>query len=309
MNNQLTDTLLMVRPSNFGFNEEAFFSNSFQNKPAENEKSFVQDLALKEFNGYVESLKALKVEVIVFDDFKDSLSPDSIFPNNWISLHQNGFLFQYSMLVENRRKERRLDIVDYFQSNFGYTPIDLSGSEQNENPSFLEGTGSMIFDHQSKKMYAAISPRTDETLTIDFASRIGYEPIVFEAYGGKGEAIYHTNVMLCIGETFAVIGLETIREDQRAMVKQALENDGKMIIELTNEQVYNHFAGNMLQIKNKNGERIIVMSQNAFESLEVKQLNKFKEMNHHLLHVPIPTIEKIGGGSVRCMIAEVFKPS
>jgi len=308
MNKQITDTLLMIRPTNFGFNEEAYLSNSFQNKPTEKEEALVQISALKEFDEYVDKLRKLDVDVIVFDDFDNSISPDSIFPNNWISMHENGTLFLHSMLVQNRRKERRVDIVDYFQRSFGHTPIDLSYSEQNDKPTFLEGTGSMIFDHQSKKVYAAISPRTNETLTIDFASKIGYESIVFEAYGGKGEAIYHTNVMLCIGEEFAVIGLETIRQDQRVMVKQTLQNDGKTIIELTNDQVYNHFAGNMLQIKNKNGERIIVMSQNALDSLNSEQIDRLNKFNQHILAVSIPVIEQIGGGSARCMLAEIFAP-
>lgn len=309
MNSQITDTLLMIRPTNFGFNEEAFLSNSFQNKPLKEEEEFVQSIALDEFNTYVDQLKKLNVNVLVFDDLPKSISPDSIFPNNWISLHENGSLYQHSMLVENRRKERRADIVAFFEAEYGFHSMDLSNSEQGVNPAFLEGTGSMIFDHQAKKVYAAISPRTDAKLVTEFASKLGYESIQFEAYGGKGEAIYHTNVMLCIGEDYAVVGLDTIREDQRAMVKQNLENDGKTIIELRNEQVYNHFAGNMLQIKNKDEERIIVMSQNAYDSLTSEQIEKIMEFNKHILHVAIPTIEKIGGGSARCILAEVFKPN
>lgn len=273
------------------------------------EEEFVQSIALDEFNTYVDQLKKLNVNVLVFDDLPKSISPDSIFPNNWISLHENGSLYQHSMLVENRRKERRADIVAFFEAEYGFHSMDLSNSEQGVNPAFLEGTGSMIFDHQAKKVYAAISPRTDAKLVTEFASKLGYESIQFEAYGGKGEAIYHTNVMLCIGEDYAVVGLDTIREDQRAMVKQNLENDGKTIIELRNEQVYNHFAGNMLQIKNKDEERIIVMSQNAYDSLTSEQIEKIMEFNKHILHVAIPTIEKIGGGSARCILAEVFKPN
>ena len=309
MNSQITDTLLMIRPTNFGFNEEAFLSNSFQNKPSKEEEEFVQSLALDEFNNYVDQLKKLNVNVHVFDDIPNSDSPDSIFPNNWISLHENGRLFQHSMMVENRRKERRADIVAFFEAEYGFQPIDLSSSENRVNPAFLEGTGSMIFDHLSNKVYAAISPRTDADLLNDFATKIGYESIQFEAYGGQGEAIYHTNVMLCIGEDYAVVGLDTIKESQREFVMNSLINGGKEIIELTNDQVYNHFAGNMLQIKNKEGDRIIVMSQSAFESLSSEQMNKLRAFNKHILHVSIPTIEKVGGGSARCMIAEVFKPN
>ncbi len=308
MNSQITDTLLMIRPTNFGFNEEAFLSNSFQNKPLKEEEEFVQSIALDEFNTYVDQLKKLNVNVLLFDDLPKSISPDSIFPNNWISLHENGSLYQHSMLVENRRKERRADIVAFFEAEYGFHSMDLSNSEQGVNPAFLEGTGSMIFDHQAKKVYAAISPRTDAKLVTEFASKLGYESIQFEAYGGKGEAIYHTNVMLCIGEDYAVVGLDTIKESQRESVKNSLINDGKEIIELTNNQVYNHFAGNMLQIKNKEEERILVMSQNAFESLTSAQIKQLQTFNNHILHVSIPTIEKVGGGSARCMIAEVFKP-
>jgi len=308
-NSQITDTLLMIRPTNFGFNEEAFLSNSFQNKPLKEEEEFVHTLALDEFNAYVSQLKELKVNVLVFDDIPNSLSPDSIFPNNWISFHENGSLFQHSMMVENRRKERRADIVEFFETKYGFNSTDLSSSENRVHPTFLEGTGSMIFDHSSKKVYAAVSPRTDAELLTDFASKIGYDSIQFEAYGGKGEAIYHTNVMLCIGEDYAVVGLDTIKESQRELVKNTLIKDGKEIIELTNDQVYNHFAGNMLQIKNKQEERILVMSQNAFESMTSDQIKQLELFNRHILHVSIPTIEKIGGGSARCMIAEVFKPN
>ena len=233
MNSQITDTLLMIRPTNFGFNEEAFLSNSFQNKPLKEEEEFIQSLALDEFNTYVDQLKKLNVNVLVFDDLPKSISPDSIFPNNWISLHENGSLYQHSMLVENRRKERRADIVAFFEAEYGFHSIDLSNSEQGVNPAFLEGTGSMIFDHQAKKVYAAISPRTDAKLVTEFAYKLGYESIQFEAYGGKGEAIYHTNVMLCIGEDYAVVGLDTIKDSQRESVKNSLINDGKEIIELS----------------------------------------------------------------------------
>ena len=308
MNEQLTDTVLMIRPSNFGFNEEAFLSNSFQNKPSEDEVESIQKLALAEFDRYVDELRTLNVEVIVFDDFPNSISPDSIFPNNWISMHSNGKLYQHSMLVSNRRKERREDIVNYFELNYGYRSEDLSGTELLNEAKFLEGTGSMIFDHKTKKIYAAISPRTNPELVDSFAKKIGYESIQFEAYGGKGEAIYHTNVMLCIGDQFAVVGLDTIKESQRNLVRQHLEKSGKAIIELSNDQVYASFAGNMLQLKNKNDERIIVMSQSAYGSLTKGQIDQLKTFNNHLLAANIPIIEKVGGGSARCMLAEVFKP-
>lgn len=307
MSEQLTETLLMIRPSNFGFNNETFLSNSFQNKPDENEAVLIQNKALLEFDGFVDKLRSLDVEIIVFDDFPNSQSPDSIFPNNWISTHSSGKLFTFPMMVENRRKERRDDIVDHLINLNYYNHVDFSFSEKYNEPEILEGTGSMIFDHLSKKIYAAISPRTNLTLLKKFADEIGYSIVSFTAYGKQNELIYHTNVMLTIGEGFAVIGSDTIDKNEVDLVKKSLINDKKELIELTNDQVYNHFAGNMLQIINRKGEKIIVMSESAFESLDEFQKTQLNKYNDHILHVEIPTIERIGGGSARCMLAEIFK--
>lgn len=298
----------MIRPSNFGFNNETFLSNSFQNKPEDNEAELIQKKALMEFNEFVAKLKSVDVEVIVFDDFPNSLSPDSIFPNNWISTHSNGKLFTFPMMVENRRKERRKDIVDHLINLNNYTHIDLTASENYDVPEILEGTGSMIFDHLSKKIYAAVSPRTNLNQLEKFADEIGYSIISFTAYGKQNELIYHTNVMLTIGEGFAVIGSDTIDKNEVDLVKKSLIDDKKELIELTNDQVYNHFAGNMLQIRNRKNEKIIVMSESAFKSLDEIQIAQLKKYNEHILKVEIPTIERIGGGSARCMLAEIFKP-
>lgn len=299
----------MIRPSNFGFNEDAFFSNSFQNKPEASEIDLIQKSALFEFDDFVNQLRDLNVEVIVFDDFPSSKTPDSIFPNNWFSTHQNGMLYTYPMMVENRRKERRIDVLDFLVRLNNYSLIDLTVSENFEAPEYLEGTGSMIFDHVSKKVYAAISPRTSLNQLVNFTKKIGYSLVSFTAYGRENEKIYHTNVMLTIGEDFAVIGLETIDSNDISKVKASLINDGKELIELKNDQIYNHFAGNMLQLKNKEGVRIIVMSESAFKSLTKVQLLQLEKYNDKILRVEIPTIEKIGGGSARCMLAEIFKPS
>ena len=296
----------MIRPTNFGFNEEAFLSNSFQNKPTEEEVGSIQSLALREFDTFVDQLKSVGVDVLVFEDVPNSQSPDSIFPNNWISTHENGLLFTYPMTVSNRRKERRRDIIDFLIGKGSYRWIDLSLSENHQPPQFLEGTGSMIFDHRAKKVYAAISPRTDEMLLHLFAKQLGYSVVSFTAYGKAHEKIYHTNVMLCIGETFAILGAETIDKKDRGSVIQALENDEKEIIYLSNDQVYNDFAGNMLQLRNAKRERVLVMSNSAFNALAEEQLGLIRNHNEHILHVSIPTIERIGGGSARCMIAEVF---
>lgn len=308
MSEQLTDTLLMIRPCKFGFNNETFLSNSFQNKPDDNESELIQKKALMEFDGFVEKLKSLDVEVIVFEDFPNSQSPDSIFPNNWISTHSSGKLFTFPMMVENRRKERRKDIIDHLIHLNNYNHVDLTASEKYDEPEILEGTGSMIFDHMSKKIYAAISPRTNISQLKKFADEIVYSIISFTSYGKQNELIYHTNVMLTIGEGFAVIGSETINKKEIDLVKKSLIEDKKELIELTNDQVYNHFAGNMLQIINRKGEKIIVMSESAFKSLDDFQMTQLNKYNKHILHVEIPTIERIGGGSARCMLAEIFKP-
>ena len=306
MPEQTTHQVLMIRPTNFGFNEEAFLSNSFQNKPTEQEEGSIQSLALGEFDAFVDQLKSVGVDVLVFEDVPNSQSPDSIFPNNWISTHENGLLFTYPMTVSNRRKERRQDIIDFLIAKNNYSWIDLSLSENHQPPQFLEGTGSMIFDHHAKKIYAALSPRTDEMLLHLFAKQLGYSVVSFTAYGKAQEKIYHTNVMLCIGETFAILGADTIDEKDRLAVVESIEKDGKTIVYLTNDQVYNHFAGNMLQLRNSKNERVLVMSNSAFTALTEEQLGLIRKHNEHIVHASIPTIERIGGGSARCMIAEVF---
>jgi len=305
INNQTTSTVLMIRPSNFGFNPETAASNSFQNEPKQNSED-VQAIAKKEFDNYVNALTDLGVDVIVFDDFKESSTPDSIFPNNWISTHQNGSLIVYPMFVPNRRKERRMDIIDSLRQKYNYKITDFSPYELGGTPQILEGTGSMIFDHSNKVVYAATSPRTNPALLTTIAKHIEYIPVVFEAMGKSNELIYHTNVMMCVGDTFISIGLDTIIPEHREAVLNQIKTSGKEIVALTNDQVYNHFAGNMLQVKNKSNESILVMSEQAYNSLTEEQLAAFKKHNNHLLAVSIPTIEYIGGGSARCMLAEIF---
>ena len=308
MQKQTTSKLLMIEPTNFGFNEETFATNSFQNKPERGEEDQIQQAALAEFKFFVSKLRNLDVAVTVFLDLPNSTTPDSIFPNNWISTHQTGELILYPMATDNRRRERRPDIIDALKAEFGYRTIDLSHHELSSPPKFLEGTGSMIFDHANKIIYAAISPRTNSDLLNEIGKLLGYKVISFEALGKSGELIYHTNVMLCIGTTFAIIGENTISENDKVRILTQLEKDGKELISVTNEQVYNHFAGNMLQIKNRIGESILVLSETAYNSLSIEQLEKIHRHNHHILPVSIPTIEKIGGGSVRCMLTEIFEP-
>lgn len=301
---QLTDTVLMIAPTRFGFNEEAFQTNSFQNAPASDDANMIQKLALDEFNTFVRSLRHVGVNVLEFKDVVNSETPDSIFPNNWFSTHLSGELITYPMAVSNRRKERREDILfDLISSyNFHHVPF-----EQYENTgAFLEGTGSMIFDHDNETVYAAISPRTHVNVLKEVAELLHYRPIAFESFGKSGEHIYHTNVMMCIGASFIAIGLDTVTDKDRERIIHELKESGKELIFLTNDQVYSHFAGNMLQVKNAANEKVLVMSSNAFESLTEEQLKAFNRHTDHIVKAQIPTIERIGGGSARCMLAEIF---
>lgn len=305
---QTTSHIIMIAPTNFGFNEEAFLTNKFQQRPLTSEISKLQDLALNEFNTFVEKLKLKGVNVHVINDLDNSQTPDSIFPNNWISTHQTGELILYPMAVSNRRNERRPDIIADLTAKYGFKVFDFTFHETLHPPAYLEGTGSMIFDHQNRTVYAAISPRTNEAVLNEVAQTIGYKPIAFTSLGKTGELIYHTNVMLSIGDSYCIVGLDTIKKNDRERIMETLKASGKELIELTNDQVYNHFAGNMLQIENELGETILVLSQNAFESLNENQINRLTDLNDHIVSAEIPTIERIGGGSARCMMAELFLP-
>lgn len=309
MMKQYTSIVLMIQPTKFGFNAEAAATNSFQQNPIGTDPAEIQAKALKEFNGFVDQLTEIGIDVILYEDDKDSITPDSIFPNNWFSTHATGELVLYPMAVKNRRFERKSEIVHYLKNRFDYTIIDLTAYELKNPPQFLEGTGSMILDRINRNVYAALSPRTNRTVLNDFCEQLKYSPICFNAFGKEGELIYHTNVMMFKGANYSVIGYDTISVDNLAEVKSALQNGDEQIIELSNEQVYDHFAGNMLQLINKDQETVLVMSQKAYDSLNDNQLSMLNNLNDHLLIVSIPTIEAIGGGSVRCMLAEIFPPN
>jgi len=303
------NTVLMVRPTQFAFNKDSFETNKFQQKEEGLSAEEVQNQALKEFDNFVEKLKELNVNVLVYNDSKEPFTPDSIFPNNWISTHSNGMIITYPMQPVNRRLERRKDIVLDLFSRYGYSYlIELEDYEGAEPPKYLEGTGSMVLDHQKRVIYAAISSRTDIDLLNEVAKHLKYRIVSFKAHGAHKEEIYHTNVMMCVGEKFIVIGTETIAETDRERVLESVQKANKAVIELTNDQVYNHFAGNMLQLRNSDNETILVMSEAALNSLTKEQLKKLSKHNNHLLGVPLSTIEKIGGGSARCMLAEVYQP-
>lgn len=299
-----TNTVLMVAPTSFQFNEEAFISNKFQQRSSEDAKT-VKEKALEEFYSATEKLINLGVNVIVYEDDDNNSSPDAVFLNNWISTSMDSNLYTFPMAVPNRRSERKESIISHLCSERGYKHIDYALVNEMKGI-YLEGTGSIIFDHINKVAYAAISPRTDQFLFEEVVESMGYKPISFSAYGKEKELIYHTNVMLSIGVNYALVGLDTIRKEDKDLVYDSLIKSDKKIIELSNEQVYNSFAGNMLQVENNEGETVLVLSQTAYDSLTDSQIEELEELNGHICAVTIPTIEKVGGGSARCMLAEIF---
>lgn len=307
MDKQTTNTILMIEPVAFGFNEQTAVNNHFQQKDDASALD-VQTQALAEFNEMVGKLQLHHIDVIVVKDTLEPLTPDSIFPNNWISFHANGSVGLYPMFAQNRREERRSDIL-HLLTDKGFKILDLIDYTAFENDNrFLEGTGSLILDRQNKIAYAAISQRTDKDLLLQFCADFDYSPIYFAAnqtINGSRLLIYHTNVMMCVAAQFAVICLDTIDNfDEKKAVINALTKCGKEIIEITEAQMH-CFAGNMLQVENKYGEQFLVMSQSAFNSLTDNQIERLNSYNQ-IISIAIPTIEKYGGGSVRCMMAEVF---
>lgn len=312
MSQQAANTVLMIRPVQFRMNEQTAVNNYYQKKIEGLTPENVNQKAVEEFDGFVERLRSVGVNVIVVEDTKETDTPDSIFPNNWISFHENGDVVLYPMFAENRRLERRDDIFDIVENQGFYINdeiIDYTSAE--EDNVFLEGTGSMILDRENARCYVALSPRADEELVVEFCEDHDMDPVIFEAYqttaSGERLPIYHTNVMMSIGETFAVICADSIDDKaERKMVIDKLKSDGKDIVYITEQQV-NHFAGNMLQVEGKDEKLYMVMSTQAFESLTDSQIKQI-ESHCAILHGPLYTIEACGGGSARCMLAEVFLP-
>ncbi len=307
---QITDTIVMVRPIHFRMNEQTAVNNYYQKVMDGVLPETIIAKAQQEFDAFVEKLKTVGVHVIVVADTPETDTPDSIFPNNWISFHENGNIGLYPMFAENRRLERREDVLDILESHDFVINniIDYTSAEEDEV--FLEGTGSVVLDRANRKAYCALSPRADEGLFIEFCEDFEYTPIIFTAtqeVNGVREAIYHTNVMMGIGETFAIICLDSItdKKERKAVVKHLKEND-KDIIAITEVQV-NHFAGNMLQVKSETGEPYLVMSQAAYDILTETQIKQI-ETHTKILFSSLDTIEACGGGSARCMMAEVFLP-
>jgi hypothetical protein len=298
---QSTNNLLMIRPVAFGFNVQTAESNAFQNR--DDDQKAVQQKAVHEFDGFVQVLRDNGVTVTVINDTPEPHTPDSIFPNNWVSFHDNGDIFLYPMQAENRRLERREDIIRKLEENFKANHvIDLSRFEAKTQ--FLEGTGSMVLDRENKIAYACLSPRTDAEVLKAFCDYTGYKAVTFDALDQNGQAIYHTNVLMAIGSKFTVICLDSITNNtEKETVINSLKSTDKEIIEITFDQM-NHFAGNMLEVKNNAGETLVVMSHAAFNSLTADQKTSLEKYGK-LVYADITTIETNGGGSARCMMAEV----
>ena len=308
---QTTNSILMIRPVAFRMNEQTAVNNYYQKVLDGLSPEIVNTKAQHEFDTFVTKLRKAGVHVTVVDDTLEPNTPDSIFPNNWVSFHENADVVYYPMFAENRRAERRDDILDIleeegFQINDGI--MDYSSAE--DDNIFLEGTGSLVLDRENGKCYCALSPRADEELLIEFCEDFEFTPVIFEAFqtvNGERKLMYHTNVMMCIGDTFAVICADSIDDKkERKLVLDSLKGDDKEIILITEDQV-NNFAGNMLEVKGKNDERFLVMSESAYKSLTKKQIGQL-EAHVSIIHSSLDTIEACGGGSARCMMAEVFLP-
>ena len=308
MKKQITNTVLMVRPVRFRMNEETVVNNYFQEEmDLKNEE--INRQAQQEFDAFVHKLREVGVKVIGVDDIYEQNTPDSVFPNNWITFHQNGNVAIYPMFAENRRRERREDILDKVEEE-GFlieNVYDYTDAEQ-ENI-FLEGTGAMVLDRVHRKAYCALSPRADEELFIEFCEDFEYTPVIFKAYqevDGKQVPIYHTNVMMALGEDFAIVCLDTVTDkSERKNLLHHLKEDKKEIISITPEQMC-QYAGNMLQVQGKDST-YLVMSDAAYNALTPQQIQTIEKYTQ-ILHSNLETIETCGGGSARCMLAEVFNP-
>ncbi len=309
MEKQITNTVLMVRPAAFRMNEETAVNNYFQ-EDLQIKNVDINKKALEEFDAFVEKLRGKGIHVVVVEDQKENDTPDSIFPNNWVSFHENGTAVIYPMFAENRRRERRMEIFEQLESQGFKIEEILDYTIAEEEGIYLEGTGSIILDRPNQKAYCSLSARADEDLFIEFCEDMEFTPVIFTAFqdvDGMRKPIYHTNVMMCIGEEFAVICLDSIDDaKERKNVVRHLKEDGKEIIKITELQMH-QFAGNMLQVRGSGNKKYLVMSSTAYNSLDPQQIKSI-EKYCEVLSSDIKTIETCGGGSARCMMAEVFLP-
>ncbi len=300
---QQADTLLMVRPVSFGFNAETAVNNAFQHRDA---SADAQQHALREFDGFVEALRQHDIDVLVVQDTPQPHTPDSIFPNNWFSTHADGTLAFYPLFATNRRRERKQGVIDAIRARFcvhrtlDYTDCESQGT-------FLEGTGSLVLDRVNRLAYACASPRTSFRLAERCCDDLGFRLVFFPAFDQRGVAIYHTNVMMAVADQYAVMNTSSLMPSDRASVLATLAQTGKAVIEIDHEQM-ERFAGNMLHVRNRTGRTFMVMSSQAYASLSPSQIAAITAFDT-IVHVPIPTIERFGGGSARCMLAEIFLPA
>jgi len=294
-------SILMIQPISFGFNEETALNNYFQQKKNIEDP---QAKALSEFNAFVDVLKAHQIDVTVIQDTPEPKTPDSIFPNNWISFHEGGKIVLYPMFAKNRRKERKKSVIDRVCKKFDiHDQVDLTHFEKVGR--YMEGTGSMVLDRNNKIAYAGISERTDPEILNAFCNEFGYTSILFNATDRNGKLIYHTNVMMCMADNYVVVCMDSVNNpDEKILLKDSFSTTNKEIVEINFDQM-DHFCGNMLQVNNTNGEKFLVMSSQAYNHLTKDQIIKLSTFNP-IIHSPIDTIETLGGGSARCMMAEVF---
>jgi hypothetical protein len=308
MSIQVPTAALMIRPRYFGFNEATASTNAFQTSLANVTAEKVWSAARAEFDEFAEKIHNAGVRLFLFDeaDAGPGYTPDAVFPNNWVSFHHDGTVVLYPMMAENRRSERRLDIIDSLEEHFIIRRrLDLTRAEVQGR--YLEGTGSVVFDHVNRLAYANRSPRTDAGLLDELCVELNYQPFLFDAADTSGKAIYHANVLMALGEDFVIICSACLAPGDRLGLLGVLERDGHRVVDISYEQMH-RFAGNAIQLESTKGEKILVMSESAFRSLNRDQLRQLENRNT-LLYSSLSTIESIGGGSARCMIAGIHLPT
>ena len=310
---QCAGAVLMIRPASFDYNPETALTNSMMQRPGVLGSTAHNDLARAEFQHMVNAVRGEGITVCVADDTPQPPKPDAIFPNNWVSFHADGTVVLYPMHAENRRTERRRDVVDAAAEQAGFKitrVLDLSPHEREGR--CLEGTGSLVLDHANRVAYASVSPRTHPAVVDEWARELGYTPVIFRATDRRGAPIYHTNVLMCVGERFALVGTDAIAPDDRAPVLEQLRSAGREIVEIGHDEI-EQFAGNMLELATWDealgDSRVLVMSASARDALSADAYGRLSACTDTLLIVPVPTIEKLSGGSVRCMLAEIFLPA
>lgn len=303
MSKQAAKTIMMMRPKHFGYDPASAETNAFQVIEGADDSVSIQTAALAEFDNAVALLRQTGVKVIVIEDSAEPPKPNAVFPNNWVSFHRDSKVILYPMMAVNRRAERRTEIFDQLKEEGVLMDEFIDITHYEEQDKFLESTGSIIFDYPREIAYACVSQRTNAEVMHKLSEIMGFEPVIFDAVDRDGLAIYHTNVMMCLADNYAVICTESIPEDQRTEVISALEKTDHEIVDISYDQMYS-FAGNMLEVENADGQSVLVMSEAAMHSLSLDQKEKLSQ-HSRLLSIPIPTIEKYGGGSIRCMMCRV----